>query len=335
MERTKMKKDRDESTDSGLVRVTQPRLRIADASEKKLETSLKKEKEEDQESSVELRLKGKREKKTSATKKEPVKIKKEKKEEVAEPEEPKAKPVQARKKSESSSADEIKIPAVYFSPDIKDVLVKLIRDETKSIQGACYQFTLFDLASLWVECVQEKKLRSALVVDDVLDFFKDKECNYISLVHALIWLKLNSISVSTCQLRNANWKEFGGTGNMHHKFFIFGKNCNTHGPIVVTGSFNWTGQADVRNWEDLVILNDADLIKAYKAYYKKLPLKDLDIPLLILYRKREEKLAKNLDKSKKLNGITGSAEKRLDKMIEGQYPEIEQEVEELEENLKK
>lgn len=163
------------------------------------------------------------------------------------------------------------VPDAFFSPNIKPMLANLIAEEQESIESACYQFTLFDLAQLMVENVQKKQLRSELVVDDVLDYFKNDPKNYIAMSYALIWLKLNGIPVSACDIRNKKREEFGGFGNMHHKFFIFGKNGKTKKPLLLTGSFNCTGQADVRNWENAVILDVPEVINKFRDHYKILP----------------------------------------------------------------
>lgn len=236
---------------------------------------------------------------------------------------------------EGDTSGQMRFPAVYFSPNIKPVLEKLIAEEEKSIEGACYEFTLYDLAKLWIEKKSSKmNFVSELIVHDILPFFKGKG-QYIKFPHPLIWLKLNGIAVSGCEIRNKNIREFGGSGNMHHKFFIFGKNSGTGKSLLITGSFNWTGQADIRNWEDIVILDDPKAIKTYKDYYKDLPREELSVPLLLLYRKREElDQIKNLDKTKKINGFQGTDEARLNALIEKKHPHATKEVDELDRALK-
>ena len=226
---------------------------------------------------------------------------------------------------------EIQCPAAFFSPQIREVLVKLITDEKQSIEGACYEFTLFDLTDLWVQNAVQKKLKSQLIVDDVLDSFKKYKTNYIKLPHALTWLKLHEIEVFASEIRNKDPKKFGGYGNMHHKFFLFGKNGITNRRLLITGSFNWTGQADINNYEDIVILDNEKIIAQYEDYYKKMPRKELSMELLHLYRLRE--IADKKDKlvrSKKINFLLGTDEKKLDILLLEKHPTILQKARALE-----
>lgn len=45
---------------------------------------------------------------------------------------------------------------------------------------------------------------------------------------------------------------------MHHKYAIFDS------AAVVTGSYNWSKTADQENFEDIVIIHDREIIKAYQ-----------------------------------------------------------------------
>lgn len=58
--------------------------------------------------------------------------------------------------------------------------------------------------------------------------------------------------------------DFNPKVNMHHKF------CVVDGTILMTGSFNWTKQAVEKNQENLIIVDDTVLIKAYNQEFEKL-----------------------------------------------------------------
>ncbi|KAI9005598.1 Phosphatidylserine/phosphatidylglycerophosphate/cardiolipin synthase [Hyaloraphidium curvatum] len=51
---------------------------------------------------------------------------------------------------------------------------------------------------------------------------------------------------------------------MHHKFAV------VDNAYVSTGSFNWTAAARADNNENIVILNDPNIIKAFNAEFQKL-----------------------------------------------------------------
>jgi len=52
--------------------------------------------------------------------------------------------------------------------------------------------------------------------------------------------------------------------HMHHKFAIFDSQ------FLVTGSYNWTRSAADRNYENIVVLEDADLIRSFKNEFGRL-----------------------------------------------------------------
>jgi phosphatidylserine/phosphatidylglycerophosphate/cardiolipin synthase-like enzyme len=51
---------------------------------------------------------------------------------------------------------------------------------------------------------------------------------------------------------------------MHHKFLVVDDR------LVATGSFNWTREAECCNWENLVILDDPALARAFEAEFQRL-----------------------------------------------------------------
>ncbi len=57
---------------------------------------------------------------------------------------------------------------------------------------------------------------------------------------------------------------FSNTENMvHHKF------CIIDNQTVITGSYNWTYYAENRNWENIVILQNPDVVKGYVEEFDK------------------------------------------------------------------
>lgn len=55
-----------------------------------------------------------------------------------------------------------------------------------------------------------------------------------------------------------------GLGLMHNKF------CVVDEKVILTGSFNWTVYADLRNDENLAIIKSRQLAKVYKDKFEKL-----------------------------------------------------------------
>lgn len=45
--------------------------------------------------------------------------------------------------------------------------------------------------------------------------------------------------------------------HMNHKFAVI------NGQLAITGSYNWTNNADERNWENLLLIRNEDIVKEY------------------------------------------------------------------------
>ncbi len=54
------------------------------------------------------------------------------------------------------------------------------------------------------------------------------------------------------------------SGYMHSKF------CVIDDRIVITGSFNWTVSADLKNDENLIVIESTDVAKSYRNYFNRL-----------------------------------------------------------------
>ena len=51
---------------------------------------------------------------------------------------------------------------------------------------------------------------------------------------------------------------------VHHKF------CIIDDKTVITGSYNWTYYAENRNWENVVVINEAEVVEGYSEEFKRL-----------------------------------------------------------------
>ena len=63
--------------------------------------------------------------------------------------------------------------------------------------------------------------------------------------------------LSVGEVRWLGGKRREGHGVMHHKFVLFDRKK------VVTGSFNWTPGAEYANYENALLIDDADTVDAY------------------------------------------------------------------------
>lgn len=135
----------------------------------------------------------------------------------------------------------LSFPKAYFRTDIIDAIRNIISHEKKQIMGALYRFTRYDIA----QHIIEQKVDTSLVIDH--DFQSD-------FCTALRLLCTNNVSIR-------QWAT-GRYNNMHNKFLVFKDNVE-HKTIVITGSFNLTGQASERNAENIIILDDAETADQY------------------------------------------------------------------------
>jgi len=51
---------------------------------------------------------------------------------------------------------------------------------------------------------------------------------------------------------------------MHHKYAVI------NGQTVITGSYNWSDRADTKNWENLLVIQDQEMVDEYSADFKNL-----------------------------------------------------------------
>jgi hypothetical protein len=157
------------------------------------------------------------------------------------------------------AAEIVSFPQCHFSPQsIEQVLVSLIAQENESIRAAYYEFTLFSLAQAWVERKKTQAIFGELLVDKK---FQQK------ITAALLYLHDNEVPLFSVDTDSSlSETEYA---NMHHKFFIFYDNVG-HKKLLVTGSFNCTGSAEEKNWENIVIIDDESVVLKFIEEWKRL-----------------------------------------------------------------
>ncbi len=135
---------------------------------------------------------------------------------------------------------------ILFSPEDNcgSRILQTLNDAQESIDLAMYSFTNRILA----QGLQQAKLRGVKV-----RVFMDGENR---------WQKFSKADYLIKQGIAVRFES--GKGLMHNKF------CIVDERIVLTGSFNWTVYADLRNDENLTIIKSSEVAKVYKDKFEQL-----------------------------------------------------------------
>ena len=139
-------------------------------------------------------------------------------------------------------------PQVLFSPHggIRDRIIKACNLSKTSIDAAIFDFTSGDLADALVRA-KDRGIALRVIADPKRGGDKHSETPFL--------LKKG------VNLRLLPGK---GRGIMHNKFAIF------DGRILLTGSYNWTESAEEYNWENIIILDDTAVVRAYREQFEKM-----------------------------------------------------------------
>ena len=167
--------------------------------------------------------------------------------------------------AEEDSSEDVAItvlPRAHFTPRIRDLIKVLISRETEGISTAQFRFTLYDVAQVWADQLKEKNLEGTIIVDTA--YWKNC-CKALKLmsdngVKPLIVRKKRALK--------SRYKTTGGADNelMHNKLWIFHDNIEGK-TVVLAGSHNATGQSSDCNWENVLIIDDAESVEKYIEYF--------------------------------------------------------------------
>lgn len=137
---------------------------------------------------------------------------------------------------------------VYFSPNghVRDRIIKAIDGSASSIDLAIFDLTSQDIKSA-LERAKNRKVKIRIAADSRQA--KGKH----SVIQALINEGFN-VRIVHCI----------GRGIMHNKFAIFDNK------LLVTGSYNWTENAEHFNYENAVFICDSEAIKKYQQELGKI-----------------------------------------------------------------
>jgi len=134
--------------------------------------------------------------------------------------------------------------ACYFSPHggAKDAIIKEIDGARKEILVAMYGLTSEDLAKALVRA-KERGVSVSVVLDE------GQRIHAGSSAHGRqsAYLAENGIEVSFDAV----------SGLMHNKFAVIDRG------VALTGSYNWTGGAEDRNFENLLVIRSAEIASRY------------------------------------------------------------------------
>jgi len=137
---------------------------------------------------------------------------------------------------------------VCFSPNggAKKNIIELIKDSSESIDVMCYSFNARQIAESLLEAHNR-----GVIVRIILDRSQTKKKGS---VHK--FFKKNGIDIRLISgVRR---------GVMHNKVAIFDSKT------AVTGSYNWTEEAEHLNYDNALFSDDADIVDAYKKEFQKL-----------------------------------------------------------------
>ncbi len=134
----------------------------------------------------------------------------------------------------------------YFSPDdgVAAKIKAVLESAQQSIYFMAFSFTRRDFAEILVS-----KHDAGLAVQGVFDG------GQIEDGQDTIWRLLRSAGLAV--------RQSPGLVDMHHKVWI------VDGKIVITGSYNFTNNAETRNSENILILRDSNLAAQFQAEFER------------------------------------------------------------------
>jgi len=151
---------------------------------------------------------------------------------------------------QGSAVQTCSVQAFFVSPHVDGVieseLITLIEHATSTIDIALYSFTDNDLGD-----AVKKAARRKVNVRVLLDSTQEK-ANGGEYTRSLQEDKRIKVVIEHV------------TGYMHHKFAVI------DGQIVVTGSYNWSDNADKNNFENVVVIESQGIAAVFTSEFNRL-----------------------------------------------------------------
>lgn len=143
----------------------------------------------------------------------------------------------------------------FFSPDdnIEKLLTALIDHEQESIKIAIFSFTNAAIAQALIRAC-ERKIAIEMIVDAscIKDRFNKLELLKTEGIKPYVYYPTSNALINDI---------------MHNKFVIFKKNVGQKS-LLWTGSFNFTKSAQMKNQENVVILDDTHIIDRFEKQFE-------------------------------------------------------------------
>lgn len=138
---------------------------------------------------------------------------------------------------------------VVFGPKCEKMLLSEINQAEKEILVAIYSITRKSIRSALVNAV--KRDVKVCVKYDV------KSAEWKGMKQAIGYMKKRGVKCVPVKMKHKYAK-------LHHKFTVI------DGKRVLTGSYNYTTSASMWNYENLVLIESADIAKAFIKEFKKI-----------------------------------------------------------------
>lgn len=132
---------------------------------------------------------------------------------------------------------------VYFSPDggVQEEVINEIHSAKKTIDIMMYSFTSDELANALINA-SERGVKIRMIMDRVQSSNKSSQDE--SLIKHGIQLKIEQQK-----------------GIMHNKVAII------DGAVVLTGSYNWTDNAEEQNQENMLVIDTPNIVQKYQERF--------------------------------------------------------------------
>lgn len=131
--------------------------------------------------------------------------------------------------------------------NIQKEIIARIHEAKYSVKIAVTWFTNHDLFNAVLKKLDDPNFKVSLVVLNDRINNKREGVNFQNLINM-----------------NGNFYYSEVDNMVHHKF------CIVDDKILITGSYNWTYYAENRNWENIIIIDNAEIVKGYKEEFDKI-----------------------------------------------------------------
>ena len=139
-----------------------------------------------------------------------------------------------------------KIDKMQLFKNIQEELITKIHEAKDSLKIAVTWLTNHDLFNAVIKKLDDPNFKVSLIVLNDRINNKKEGVNFQNLINK----------------KGAFY--YSGVDNMvHHKF------CIVDDKTLITGSYNWTYYAENRNWENIIIIDNADIVKGYIEEFDK------------------------------------------------------------------